>query len=114
MIVRALLSLPSACFDCASQAEIATVLNSGGSAKNIIFANPMKPAKAIKYALSNKVQTMTFDSVHELQKVNNTLQPCCVHNKTSSVKLLGICDPFIYYYEMSSWTHMNVLFPFLT
>ena len=67
--MKALSSFPSSCFDCASEAEIKLVLSCGVSGSNIIFANPMKPIKAIKFALNNGVQTFTFDSIDELKKV---------------------------------------------
>ncbi len=69
VIVKTLSSFPTACFDCASEAEIKLVLSCGVPAKNIIFANPMKPHKAIKFALANGIDTFTFDSMDELRKV---------------------------------------------
>lgn len=55
-------------FDCASKNEIASVLNVADSSR-IIFANPCKMSGQIKYARAVDVDTMTFDSDHELYKI---------------------------------------------
>lgn len=56
-------------FDCASKHEIESVLDVGVSGDRIIFANPAKPARHLKYATSNGVNTMTFDNALELHKI---------------------------------------------
>ncbi|KAL0016900.1 hypothetical protein SO802_003969 [Lithocarpus litseifolius] len=48
-------------FDCASQAEIESILSLGVSPDRIIFANPCKAESHIKYAASVGVHLMTFD-----------------------------------------------------
>uniref|UniRef100_A0A6G3MF66 Ornithine decarboxylase (Trinotate prediction) n=1 Tax=Henneguya salminicola TaxID=69463 RepID=A0A6G3MF66_HENSL len=57
-------------FDCASKSEISQALASGVTADRIIYANPCKQASNIKYAQSNGVRMMTFDSVAELRKIS--------------------------------------------
>ncbi|GAA5822210.1 hypothetical protein JCM10212_002492 [Sporobolomyces blumeae] len=59
-------------FDCASQPEIAAVLNLPGnpvSPSRIIYANPCKAASFIRHAARNKVDAMTFDNGDELVKI---------------------------------------------
>ena len=56
-------------FDCASKNEIAKVIAAGVSPDKIIFANPCKMTEQIKYARSNDIDLMTFDSSHELYKI---------------------------------------------
>lgn len=56
-------------FDCATLAEISTVLKTGGSPEDIIFAHPCKPRSHIRFAKEYGVKHMTFDNVTELQKV---------------------------------------------
>lgn len=56
-------------FDCASKNEIASVLNIVDDPSRIIFANPCKMSGQIKYARAVDVDTMTFDSDHELYKI---------------------------------------------
>ncbi|XP_036176281.1 ornithine decarboxylase-like isoform X2 [Myotis myotis] len=56
-------------FDCASKTEIQLVQSLGVPPERIIYANPCKQVSQIKYAASNGVQMMTFDSEVELMKV---------------------------------------------
>ncbi|GAA5884568.1 hypothetical protein JCM16303_000033 [Sporobolomyces ruberrimus] len=58
-------------FDCASQPEIAAVLNLPGqvSPSRIIYANPCKAASFIRHAAKNNVDCMTFDNGDELVKI---------------------------------------------
>jgi ornithine decarboxylase len=58
-------------FDCASQPEIAAVLNlpSHVSPSRIIYANPCKAASFIRHAAKNNVDCMTFDNGDELVKI---------------------------------------------
>ena len=56
-------------FDCASKTEIQLVQGPGVPPERIIYANPCKQVSQIKYAASNGVQMMTFDSEIELMKV---------------------------------------------
>ncbi|XP_036027273.1 ornithine decarboxylase [Onychomys torridus] len=56
-------------FDCASKTEIQLVQGLGVPPERIIYANPCKQVSQIKYAASNGVQMMTFDSEVELLKV---------------------------------------------
>lgn len=55
-------------FDCASKNEISAVLGVADP-ERIIFANPCKMSGQIKYARAVDVDTMTFDSDHELYKI---------------------------------------------
>ncbi|KAK7850342.1 ornithine decarboxylase [Quercus suber] len=56
-------------FDCASQAEIESILSLGVSPDRIIFANPCKAESHIKYAASVGVNLTTFDSIDEIKKM---------------------------------------------
>jgi ornithine decarboxylase len=56
-------------FDCASEAEIKTVIEITRDPTRIIFANPCKMSSQIRYARANDVDCMTFDSEEELYKV---------------------------------------------
>jgi ornithine decarboxylase len=67
-VLRTLISLGTS-FDCASLAEIKTVLDYGVSPKKIIYANPCKAPHMIKFAAENGITRMTFDNAEELYKV---------------------------------------------
>ncbi|KAL6995921.1 Ornithine decarboxylase 1B, chloroplastic [Sarracenia purpurea var. burkii] len=58
-----------ASFDCASRAEIQTVLSLGVSPDRIIFANPCKAETHIKYAAGVGINLTTFDSSEEVEKI---------------------------------------------
>lgn len=64
-----LLALLGTGFDCASKAEIQTVLSLGVNAERIIYANPCKQSNYIKFANKVGVDRMTFDNVNELRKI---------------------------------------------
>lgn len=68
-IIMRLMSSMGLGFDCASKNEIARVIASGASPEKIIFANPCKMTEQIKFARSNDIDMMTFDSSHELYKI---------------------------------------------
>ena len=55
-------------FDCASKAEIESVLETGTPAGKIIYANPCKSRPYLEYAKSVNVTRMTFDNEEELKK----------------------------------------------
>lgn len=68
-ILRTLASLGSK-FDCASMGEIDAVLALPNvTADDVIYANPVKQRKHIKYAAAKGVELMTFDNLEELAKV---------------------------------------------
>lgn len=56
-------------FDCASQNEIAKIINMGVQPDRIIFANPCKWNSQIKFSRAHDVDTLTFDSENELYKI---------------------------------------------
>ena len=68
-IIIRLMSSMGLGFDCASKNEIARVVSAGAMPEKIIFANPCKMTEQIKYARSNDIDMMTFDSSHELYKI---------------------------------------------
>lgn len=68
-VVCSTLAALGASFDCASKGEISKILALGVGPERIIFANPMKPSSHLRYANSNNVKTMTFDSDTELHKI---------------------------------------------
>ncbi|CAL5205509.1 unnamed protein product [Lathyrus oleraceus] len=63
-------------FDCASRAEIESVLSLGVSPDRIIYANPCKSESHIKYAASVGVNVTTFDSVGEVKKIKKWHPKC--------------------------------------
>lgn len=56
-------------FDCASGEEMAACLKLGVAPKDIIFANPIKNVKDLKYAAKMGINKMTFDNEDELRKI---------------------------------------------
>jgi len=56
-------------FDCASGDEMALVLGMGVIPNDIIFANPIKNIKDLKYARAQGVKKMTADNEAELYKI---------------------------------------------
>ena len=67
-LITALASL-GANFDCASRAEIETVMALGVGAQQIVYANPCKGESHLKYAASVGVNLTTFDSMQEIDKI---------------------------------------------
>ncbi|KIJ11499.1 ornithine decarboxylase [Paxillus involutus ATCC 200175] len=68
-VLRLLASL-GAGFDCASNGEIAQVLNIGGiDPSRILYANPCKATSFIRNAAKMGVDKMTFDNADELYKI---------------------------------------------
>ncbi|KAG5246544.1 ornithine decarboxylase [Salix suchowensis] len=65
-------------FDCASRAEIESVLSLGVSPNRIIYANPCKQESHIKYAASVGVNLTTFDSKEELEKIRKWHSKCAL------------------------------------
>ncbi|XP_050209136.1 ornithine decarboxylase-like [Mercurialis annua] len=63
-------------FDCASKAEIQSVLSLGVSPDRIVYANPCKAGNHIKYAANVGVNLTTFDSIYEIDKISK-LHPNC-------------------------------------
>ncbi|CAG8565491.1 9828_t:CDS:2 [Ambispora gerdemannii] len=68
MILQLLAALGTG-FDCASKAEIQSVLDLGVDPSRIIYANPCKQASFIRYAADKNVKMMTFDNAEELHKI---------------------------------------------
>ncbi|ETN57750.1 ornithine decarboxylase [Anopheles darlingi] len=56
-------------FDCASEAEIRTILGLGVKPERILFAHPIKSIPALAFARSHGIRRMTFDNECELEKV---------------------------------------------
>lgn len=56
-------------FDCASNAEIQSVLNIGVTPDRIVYANPCKAASFVRQAKRQKVELATFDNADELDKM---------------------------------------------
>eukprot|EP00887_Chlorella_sp_A99_P001750 scaffold19.g1750.t1 len=67
-ILAALASL-GACFDCASEAELAAVLGLGVPPDRVVFANPCKRPRDIRYAAAKGVALSSFDTEAELAKL---------------------------------------------
>ncbi|XP_047428294.1 ornithine decarboxylase-like [Mugil cephalus] len=68
-VIRMLSALDTG-FDCASKAEIELVLSHGVTPDRIIYAHPAKPLSHIRYACTQGVDIMTFDSKDELVKIS--------------------------------------------
>ena len=64
------LAKAGASFDCASPAEIKSVLSVKIPAHRIIYANPCKRIQDIAYAVKRGVQYTTFDTLCELEKIH--------------------------------------------
>jgi len=56
-------------FDVASLAEMEAALAAGAPPERLIFANTIKPARAISAAAARGISLMTFDSEYELDKI---------------------------------------------
>ncbi|XP_320233.5 ornithine decarboxylase 2 [Anopheles gambiae] len=56
-------------FDCASEAEMRTILALGVTPDRIIFAHPIKSVQALAFAKAHGIRRMTFDNECELEKV---------------------------------------------
>ncbi|KAE8057315.1 hypothetical protein FH972_014016 [Carpinus fangiana] len=65
-------------FDCASRAEIESVLALGVSPDRIIFANPCKAESHIRYGASVGVNLTTFDSRDEVEKIRKWHPKCAL------------------------------------
>ncbi|XWS64667.1 hypothetical protein CRYUN_Cryun05aG0022800 [Craigia yunnanensis] len=65
-------------FDCASLAEIETILSLGVSPDRIILANTCKPETHIKYAAKVGVNLTTFDSKCEIEKIKKWHPKCAL------------------------------------
>ncbi len=63
-------------FDCASRAEIESVLSLGVSPDRIIYANPCKSESHIKYAASVGVNVTTVDTKEEIEKIRKWHPEC--------------------------------------
>lgn len=64
-----LLAALGAGFDCASKAELETVLGLGVGKDRLIFAHPCKRPCDLRFASENGIQLTTFDTESELHKV---------------------------------------------
>ncbi|TKY75288.1 Ornithine decarboxylase [Spatholobus suberectus] len=74
-LVGALAALGSS-FDCASKAEIESVLSLGVSPDRIIYANPCKSESHIRYAATVGVNVTTYDSKDEVAKIRKWHPTC--------------------------------------
>ncbi|XP_027356994.1 ornithine decarboxylase-like [Abrus precatorius] len=63
-------------FDCASKAEIESVLSLGISPERIIYANPCKSESHIRYAATVGVNVTTYDSKDEVEKIRKWHPKC--------------------------------------
>jgi ornithine decarboxylase len=64
------LAKAGASFDCASPAEIESVLSLKVNPRRIIYANPCKRNQDIAFAVERGIQYTTFDSLCELEKIH--------------------------------------------
>lgn len=56
-------------FDCASRAELETVLNLGADKRYVVYSNPIKDESDLSWAERNDIQMTTADSIDELIKI---------------------------------------------
>ena len=85
----AMISALGGSYDCASQKEIRQILK-GNYAKpeDIIFANPCKQVSCMAFAEESGVRHVTFDNVHEVEKLAKNMPSCkaVLRIKTSDEK----------------------------
>lgn len=67
-IIKTFLKLGTG-FDVASKYEMDLVLKLGAKPNRIIFANPVKPPEAMRYAMQKGIDLTVFDSEYELYKI---------------------------------------------
>jgi ornithine decarboxylase len=70
-LLEYLSKLPNMGFDCASLPELSSALNLEIPPDKIIYANPCKGIKHLKFAKENGVKMMTFDNEAELIKIKD-------------------------------------------
>lgn len=58
-------------FDCSNKIELKSVLDMGVAPDRIVYAQTVKSTSHLKYASENEVTLMTFDSVEELEKMDD-------------------------------------------
>jgi ornithine decarboxylase len=58
-----------ASFDCASRAELESVMSVGASKEDIVYSNPIKDESDLTWAENNGVKYTTADSIDELFKI---------------------------------------------
>jgi ornithine decarboxylase len=63
-------------FDCASRAEIDSVLALGVHPRSIVYANPCKPESHLEHAAAAGVNLTTYDSEEEVAKVRRCHPRC--------------------------------------
>lgn len=68
-VIKSLIEM-GAGFDCASQKEIAQILNHKVSPEKIIYANTVKQISHLKFAAENGIAKVTFDCAAELIKIH--------------------------------------------
>lgn len=71
-IVRTLAEL-GACFDVASDGEMAYLKDMGITGDRMIYANPIKTMRGLAMARETKIQTMTFDNRSEIDKMASAM-----------------------------------------
>ena len=71
-IVRTLARL-GACFDVASDGEMAYLRGMGITGDRMIYANPIKTMRGLAMARETKIQTMTFDNKSEIDKMASAM-----------------------------------------
>lgn len=58
-------------FDCASLSEMQQLVDQGVSGQRILFTNPIKSFSAIRFAANHGVETLVFDNIEELRKIQH-------------------------------------------
>ena len=72
-IVRTLARL-GACFDVASDGEMAYLQDMGIDGERMIYANPIKTMRGLAMARKTKIRTMTFDNISEIDKMASVMK----------------------------------------
>lgn len=72
-IVRTLARL-GACFDVASDGEMAYLRDMGIDGERMIYANPIKTMRGLAMARKTKIRTMTFDNISEIDKMASVMK----------------------------------------
>ena len=75
-------------FDCASEKEIRSIIDITKDPSRIVFANPIKMSSKIRFARSNDVDILVFDSEYELFKIK------LFHPNAKLILRLAVDDSF--------------------
>lgn len=79
-------------FDCASEAEIRSVLSRGVSPDRIVYANPCKPDNQLQAAKDLGQSLTVFDNAHELEKIKRVYPTAKILMRIMGDDSFSICQ----------------------